>query len=207
MEHEDDFRNLLLHENKLRELIRSRDFPEHEGIMIEQALALAKEAHGAQKRDDGDPYVIHPIRTANILLEDIDLRDADAIAAALLHDVVEDTNVTLEQIKEQFGDHVARLVDGVTRDKDGGESKAMETQKIIQGPMDIRLIKAADKLDNLRSYPLRTDRGDRWKRHLMEARTLFPVLARSTENPWMIQAMDEAYELVPDKELEFQTND
>ena len=79
MEHEDDFRNLLLHENKLRELIRSRDFPEHEGIMIEQALALAKEAHGAQKRDDGDPYVIHPIRTANILLEDIDLQPNEVL--------------------------------------------------------------------------------------------------------------------------------
>ena len=202
MQHEADYRNLKLHERRFEELKQQLPLEAHG--TLDRALALAEHAHTGQTRDEGDPYIIHPIRAANALMEHVHCKDASIIAATLLHDVVEDSEVTLDDIRAQFGDHIATLVEGVTRDKEGGESKESEIQKIIGGSMDIRLIKAADKLDNLISYQLRSDRGDRWKRHLTEARTLFLPLARSTANQYLIDAMEEAYEQVPDKEMEYQ---
>ena len=80
---------------------------------INKAFNFAVKAHSNQKRDSGDPYSVHPIEVANILT-DLKL-DSDTIATGLLHDTIEDTNVTYENVKKEFGEEVAKLVDGVTK--------------------------------------------------------------------------------------------
>ena len=81
--------------------------------MVEKAYRVADEAHRGQKRKSGEPYIIHPLCVA-IILADLEL-DKETIIAGLLHDVVEDTIMTEEEIRDQFGPEVALLVDGVTK--------------------------------------------------------------------------------------------
>lgn len=87
--------------------------PSTDVSMIEKAYALAKEAHGDQCRKSGEPYIVHPLWVA-IILANLEM-DKETIAAGMLHDVVEDTKYTEEDIKREFGDEVALLVDGVTK--------------------------------------------------------------------------------------------
>ena len=81
---------------------------------VRRAYFLAKEAHKGVRRRSGEPYVIHPIEVALIAVREIGL-GKKSVVAALLHDVVEDTPVTLDEIKENFGEEVAEIVDGVTK--------------------------------------------------------------------------------------------
>ena len=81
--------------------------------MIEKAYKVAAEAHKDQKRKSGEPYIIHPLCVA-IILADLEM-DKETIAAGLLHDVVEDTVMTLDELTKEFGPEVAFLVDGVTK--------------------------------------------------------------------------------------------
>ena len=83
---------------------------------IKDAYELANDAHRNQFRKSGDPYIIHPIAVARILAEELEL-GANPVIAALLHDVVEDTDHTIEEIKERYGEDVAFLVDVVTKKK------------------------------------------------------------------------------------------
>jgi len=186
-----DFQNLKLQEEKLKNGI------ENLGIKgnILDALDLAKKAHKEQRRDEGDPYIIHPIRIANMLMYDLGVRSADMVVAGLLHDVVEDTNVTLEEIEEKFGKKVADIILSLTRDKEK-ETKKEKFDKILKGQQEIKLLKACDWLDNLRSFIYRTDRGERWDRHLQEAKEMYIPLARATENKWLITEMEKAYDEV-----------
>ena len=87
--------------------------PKSELLGIVEAYLLAAESHKEQRRKSGEPYITHPVAAAQILA---DLRlEASTIKAALLHDVVEDTKTTLEEIRRQFGEDVAELVDGVSK--------------------------------------------------------------------------------------------
>ena len=83
-------------------------------IRLRQAYALAREAHNGQKRAAGEPYIMHPVAVARIVAEEFML-DANSVVAAFLHDVVEDTPYTIEDIRERFGDDVAFLVKVVTK--------------------------------------------------------------------------------------------
>ena len=120
------------------------------------AYALGKEAHAPQKRKSGEPYITHPIAVSRICTEEIGLGPT-AVIAALLHDVVEDTPVTLEDIIEKFGEKVGEIVDGLTKlDKTyNSESPQAENfKKVLQTlTMDVRvvLIKMADRLHNMRT--------------------------------------------------------
>lgn len=87
--------------------------PSDDITMIEKAYRIADEAHKEQKRKSGEPYIIHPLCVA-IILADLEM-DKETIAAGLLHDVVEDTIMTLEQLTKEFGSEVSFLVDGVTK--------------------------------------------------------------------------------------------
>lgn len=124
---------------------------------IESALAFSRTAHQGQLRQSGDPYVTHPIAVARILTP-LHL-DAQAITAALLHDVAEDTNISIEQIGEQFGKPVAELVDGLSKlDKlkfdTLADAQAENFRKMLMAmARDVRviLIKLADRLHNMRT--------------------------------------------------------
>ena len=87
--------------------------PSDDTSMIEKAYAIASEAHNGQLRKSGEPYIIHPLNVA-IILADLEL-DKETIVAGLLHDVVEDTVMTEDDLKREFGEEVALLVDGVTK--------------------------------------------------------------------------------------------
>lgn len=131
---------------------------------IRQAYALAAEAHKAQKRKTGEPYIIHPIAVARIVAEELEL-GANPVIAAFLHDVVEDTPYTIDDIRQRFGDDVAFLVGVVTKQKkDKYElSKQVDNFRQILASVqyDVRaiLIKLADRLHNMRTLDsMRTDK-------------------------------------------------
>ena len=125
-------------------------------IRIRSAYELAKEAHKNQKRKTGEPYIIHPIAVARIVAEEFEL-GANPIMAAFLHDVVEDTPYTLNDIKERFGEDVAFLVGVVTKQKKAeyNQSKQIDNYRQILASVqfDVRaiLIKLADHLHNMRT--------------------------------------------------------
>ncbi|MEV8268244.1 bifunctional (p)ppGpp synthetase/guanosine-3',5'-bis(diphosphate) 3'-pyrophosphohydrolase [Microbacterium sp. NPDC076911] len=130
--------------------------PKGDLSIIERAYSVAERAHTGQKRQSGEPYITHPLAVAQILA-DLGL-GPKAIAAALLHDTVEDTSYGLDELTAEFGDEVAMLVDGVTKlDKvKYGDSAQAETVRkmIVAMSRDIRvlLIKLADRLHNARTW-------------------------------------------------------
>ena len=139
--------------NRIRKYHPSADIS-----MIEKAYKLSKEAHQDQVRKSGEPYLIHPM-WVGIILANLEM-DKETIAAGMLHDVVEDTDVTLEDISREFGEEVALLVDGVTKlgqlsySKDKLEIQAENLRKMFLAmAKDIRviIIKLADRLHNMRT--------------------------------------------------------
>ena len=143
--------------NKLIETIRQYH-PSSDLSDIERAYKVAKEAHEGQFRKSGEPYIIHPLCVA-IILAELEL-DKESIIAGLLHDVVEDTVMTSEDVAREFGDEVALLVDGVTKltqlnyQHDKIEVQAENLRKMFLAmAKDIRviMIKLADRLHNMRT--------------------------------------------------------
>ena len=131
--------------------------PDADEAMLNRAYVFSVNAHGTQKRASGDPYFSHPIEVAGILTE-LHLDD-ETIATAILHDTVEDTVATPEQIRQLFGDNVARLVDGVTKlskieAQTENERAAENLRKFLlamSGDIRVLLVKLADRLHNMRT--------------------------------------------------------
>lgn len=141
---------------KLIKLVRE-NMTENDVSLIEKAYFIAKKAHEGQFRFSGEPYIIHPVSVA-IILYNLGM-DGESMAAALLHDVVEDTDMTKENIQEEFGEDVANLVEGVTKlgkvpifTKE--EQQAENVRKMLMAmSQDIRviIIKLADRIHNMRT--------------------------------------------------------
>jgi len=149
--------------------------------LIERAYLVAKEGHAGQTRASGEPYINHPLNVAAILAE-LQLDDT-TIAAAILHDVVEDTLFTLDEIEDMFGEEIALLIDGVTKIGQiyfkTKEQQQIEAYRklIIATAKDLRviLIKLADRLHNMRT--LKFMRDDKRKRIAKETMELYAPLA------------------------------
>ena len=153
---EKDYQSLINERaNNLFEVMRQR-VSEADMIRIQDAFNLALEAHAPQRRKSGEPYIFHPIAVATIVAKELEL-GANPVIAALLHDVVEDTSHTLEDIKRQFGDDVEFLVKVVTKQKKERyeRSKQVDNYRQILDSVkyDIRalLVKLADRLHNMRT--------------------------------------------------------
>lgn len=150
--------------------------PHAELSRVEEAYAVAEKAHREQKRDNGEPYIIHPIAVANILAGF--RMDVPSIVVGLLHDTVEDTGITQAFLKERFGEAVASLVDGVTKltrlELQSDRTKQAENFRklVLAMSRDIRvlIVKLADRLHNMRTlhYVQRQDRRLRIARETMD---------------------------------------
>ena len=155
--------------------------PESQLETLRQAYLVARDAHEGQSRSSGEPYITHPVAVACILAE-MHL-DHEALMAALLHDVIEDTEITKEDLAGRFGDTVAELVDGVSKlDKlkfrDRKEAQAANFRKMIMAMThDIRviLVKLADRTHNMRT--LGALRPDKRRRIAKETLEIFAPLA------------------------------
>ena len=149
---------------------------------LTKAYDFAVKAHEKQKRDEGSPYIIHPVAVANILT-DLKL-DSATIATGLLHDTIEDTHATYKTIEEEFGKEVADLVDGVTKISEFenqaiSNSKAENFRKLILATSkDIRvlLVKLADRLHNMRTIKFVSDK-DKQIRKAKETMEIYAPLA------------------------------
>ena len=168
-----------------QELIRSvlKYHPSTDISMIEKAYQVASKAHEGQVRKSGEPYIIHPICVA-IILADLEL-DKESIVAGLLHDVVEDTPMTTEDVAKLFGDEVALLVDGVTKlgqlsySADKVDEQAENLRKMFLAmAKDIRviLIKLADRLHNMRT--LKYMKPEKQKEKARETMDIYAPIAQ-----------------------------
>lgn len=142
--------------NELLELCRAK-LHRYDETLIRKAFFMCYRAHSSVKRASGEPYFYHPVEVAKIMLEEIPLDDV-SVAAALLHDVVEDTEYTIDDIRDEFGDEVATIVEGLTKISDvfaNREIKEAESfrKMLLSMIHDIRviLIKFCDRLHNMRT--------------------------------------------------------
>lgn len=146
----------MIRQFELVERVKSYD-PDANEDLINRAYVFSMKAHGSQRRASGDPYFLHPLEVAG-LLADMKL-DTGSIVTGLLHDTVEDTVATLEEIRQQFGPEIARLVDGVTKLsqlelQDTASKQAENFRKLLLAmSKDIRvlLVKLCDRLHNMRT--------------------------------------------------------
>ena len=161
----------ILEENKeiagrYRQLLKVSKWSREKGdvTIIRKAFDLALEAHKPMRRKSGEPYIYHPIAVAKIAAEEIGL-GTTSIVCALLHDVVEDTDITIEEIEAQFGSKVANIIDGLTKISgvfDTSSPQAENFRKmLLTMANDVRviLIKLCDRLHNMRTLEHMSDKG------------------------------------------------
>ncbi len=164
----------------LKEAARKRCNNQEELDMVQKAFEFANEAHKGVRRRSGEPYILHPIAVAKIVVSNIGL-GYKSIIAALLHDVVEDTDYTVEDLASLFGDKVATLVEGLTKIKtvldneDKAEQKSMQAENFkrilltLNDDVRVVLIKLADRLHNCRTIEFMPDH----KRDKILSETMF----------------------------------
>ena len=186
----------MLRQYELVERVKGYD-PDADEAMLNRAYVFSMQAHGSQKRASGDPYFSHPIEVAGILT---DLRlDDETIVTAILHDTIEDTVATPEQIEKAFGPSIARLVDGVTKlskieAQTENERAAENLRKFLLAMSDdirVLLVKLADRLHNMRTlhYIPSVDKRRRIARETLD------IYAPLAERIGMYEFMKEMQEL------------
>jgi len=202
------FRDLKYQEKKFWRFAKKQ--PVKIQNILQAAFALAKRAHAGQTRDEGDPYFIHPLRVALFLIGDLKIKNYDIICSALLHDVVEDGDISLVAIKKQFGPAIGVLVKNLTRERPKNEteeakkiSKGRKYRAILRSDKNTRIIKCADMLDNLRSMPfIPTTHPTRRKfpRWFEEAKKYDLPLAHKTNTKMVVEmtiALNQAKKILP----------
>ena len=185
--------------------------------LVLKAFDFANEAHKGVRRRSGEPYILHPISVARIVVQEIGL-GYKSICAALLHDVVEDTNYSVEDIKNHFGQKIASLVDGLTKIKTALDSDNITFSKSMQAENfkrillthndDVRivLIKLADRLHNMRTIQFMPE----YKKDKILSETMYifiPLAHRLSlysiksemENIWLVHREPEAYRAIEAK--------
>jgi guanosine-3',5'-bis(diphosphate) 3'-pyrophosphohydrolase len=171
----------VLRQYELVEKVRGYD-PDADEAMLNRAYVFSMKAHGSQKRASGDPYYSHPIEVAGILT-DLHLDD-ETIVTAILHDTIEDTVATPEEIEKLFGGNVARLVDGVTKlskiEAQSESQRAAENLRkfllAMSGDIRVLLVKLADRLHNMRTLHFIPDEAKR-RRIARETMDIYAPLA------------------------------
>ena len=145
---------------QFEDFIETLNKEEDEKLQLKKAYSYAKKAHAFQRRKSGEPYIIHPLEVAQIV-ESFGL-DTPSLIASLLHDVVEDTEISLDNIKQEFGEEVSLIVDGLSKITLFGEKKQVEDEEkhietlrkiLLASAKDIRIlvIKLCDRLHNMRT--------------------------------------------------------
>lgn len=160
-----------------------------ETAFFDKAVKFAVEAHhGTERRGKGYPYIIHPMEAASIVASITN--DQEMLAAAILHDTVEDTDVTIEKIREQFGDRVAKLVQHETAPSDEKmtwrEKKTAQIKQLADAPHDSKVVALGDKLSNIRgiAWDYRKIGDEVWK--------LFHAPNGKPDIEWYYRSMAEA---------------
>ena len=148
------------------------------------AFRVAAAAHASQLRDEGTPFIEHPVRVAQILWSELGVRDVDVLIAALNHDVVEDSELDSAFIAGKFGQRVEELVEHVTKAAVPDEHKSARDADYLlalrAAPRDARLLKLADRIDNLRAV-IRSNDQAKAARYLNVSRAEFLPLALLTD--------------------------
>ena len=163
--------------------------------LIEKALQKAKKAHGDQKRDEGTAYLAHPVRVAGILAWEVGIRDVEVLTAALLHDTLEDTEITYEDLRRDFGPRVAEIVKLVTKQEETSPEEEAEIDRAyLQGIREakdpgVALLKLADRLDNVRCMRF-NPRAEKRAKYIRKTEALYLPLARE-KHEYLAKAIQE----------------
>jgi len=163
--------------------------------LVGKAYDLAKKIHASHKRDNGDPYFIHPFRVALILLDEFKILDANLIAAALLHDVLEMSDVAAKELAKEFNKEVAHHVELLTKPKQRTE-KGWEDKyyrKIMRSDHGTQLVKFADRLDNIRD--LKNCTKEKQIRYLKATEERFLPWAKDVDKGFYSKLLDEIRKL------------
>lgn len=177
-----------------RLMLRVDDLQQPQRVLLTKALALAETIHEGQYRKPSkldperkDPYIVHPMRVALILFEELGIKDHESICAALLHDVVEDSNgrVTTNDLERRFGRIIALMVSVLTKpapDKKISREEQLKTyhERIAQAAIPTRLVKLCDRLDNMRECVMCNDPKFQ-SRYLEETRAEYLPVAEATD--------------------------
>ncbi|MBU6184777.1 MAG: HD domain-containing protein, partial [Rickettsiales bacterium] len=148
--------------------------------LINKAIYWARKYHGDQKRKSGDPYYSHPLEVAYMVSE-YKLK-TDVIAASILHDIVEDTEVTVEMIEGTFGQRIAEMVDRLTRDRPNGTKLSVEDilyNNYIKNDIEVILIKCIDRVHNMQTIKFKD--LDKQEKTSIETLKNFLILSESME--------------------------
>jgi (p)ppGpp synthase/HD superfamily hydrolase len=175
------FAELEYLETKFHEFMGRYKFPKPEKFLMRKALDFARLAHNGQKREEGVPYITHPIRVANILMDELAAMRCDVVCTALLHDVIEDCGITLKELKNNFNDNVAQMVKLLTKDPSMENHKRIYFEGILAANGDVKLIKISDRLDNLRSLRLVNNKA-KIRRYIRETEKKYMPLAEACSN-------------------------
>jgi guanosine-3',5'-bis(diphosphate) 3'-pyrophosphohydrolase len=166
---------------------------EQELAQVERAYKVAEAAHSGQMRDEGTPYILHPLRVAILLVEELELYSPKLVSAALLHDVIEDTEITRDQIAAMFGENIAEIVWLLSKFEDASLYQylaAIESSAETGAP----IVKLCDRLDNLR-FLVRSPKAEKKRRYIRTTEQYYlPMAAKFSKYIYdeLCRSLDEA---------------